>query len=46
MKNLLYFDVEWANSKNKSICQMGLVLEDFNSENSINEELNLYDTSL
>lgn len=42
MKNLLYFDVEWANSKNKSICQMGLVLEDFNSENSINEELNLY----
>lgn len=26
MKNLLYFDVEYANSKNKSICQMGMMI--------------------
>ena len=28
MKNYLYFDVEYANTKNKSICQMGLMIED------------------
>lgn len=28
MKNYLFFDIEYANSKNKSICQMGLMIED------------------
>ena len=28
VKNLVFFDVEYANSKNKSICQIGLMSED------------------
>lgn len=31
MKKVLYFDVEYANSKNQSICQMGLLSEYFPS---------------
>lgn len=42
MKKLLYLDVEWANPKNKSICQIGLVSEDFDTEEPILPELNLY----
>lgn len=42
MKKVLYFDVEWANPKNKSICQMGLVSEDFDSGEPIFPELNVY----
>ena len=42
MKKFLYVDVEWANSKNKSICQIGLVSEDFDTEEPIYPELNLY----
>ena len=42
MKKVLYLDIEWANSKNKSICQIGLVSEDFETEEPIFPELNLY----
>lgn len=42
MKKILYIDVEYANSKNKSICQIGLISEDFNTEEPILPELNLY----
>lgn len=42
MKKVLYLDVEWANPKNKSICQIGLVSEDFETEEPIFPELNLY----
>ena len=27
MEKVLYFDVEYANAKNKSICQLGLLSE-------------------
>ena len=39
MKKVLYLDVEWANPKNKSICQIGLVSEDFETEEPIFPEL-------
>lgn len=39
---ILYLDVEWANSKNKSICQIGLMLEDLETQESIYPELNIY----
>lgn len=42
MKKVLYLDVEYANSKNKSICQLGLISEDFDSGEPILPELNLY----
>ena len=32
MDSLTFFDVEYANSKNKSICQIGIVHEKFNGE--------------
>lgn len=41
MKNYLYFDVEYANSKNKSICQMGLMIEDAATRNPPFPELEL-----
>lgn len=42
MKKMLYLDVEYANSKNKSICQLGLISEDFDTEEPILPEKNLY----
>lgn len=42
MKHLLYFDVEWANPKNKSICQMGLMSEDYETGDPVYPELDLY----
>ena len=41
MKNYLYFDVEYANTKNKSICQMGLMIEDAITRNPTFPELEL-----
>ena len=40
--NLLYFDVEYANSKNKSICQMGLMIEERDTQEPVYPELELY----
>lgn len=42
MKKVTYFDVEWANSKNKSICQMGIVCEDYDTEEPIFPEQDIY----
>lgn len=42
MKKVTYFDVEWANSKNKSICQMGIMCEDFETDEPICREKNIY----
>ena len=42
IKNVTYFDVEWANSINKSICQIGLICEDYQTEEDIIPEQNLY----
>ena len=42
MNKVTYFDVEYANAQNKSICQIGLMCEDFNTGEPIYEELDLY----
>jgi len=42
MKKVTYFDVEYANSKNKSICQMGLVCEDYETGNPYYPEQSIY----
>lgn len=42
MTKVTYFDVEYANSKNKSICQIGIMCEDFETGEPVYPELNLY----
>ena len=42
MHKMLYLDVEWANSRNKSICQIGIISEDFETEDPVYPEENLY----
>lgn len=42
MKKVTYFDVEYANSKNKSICQIGIVCEDYNNGEPYYPEQNIY----
>ncbi|TAH59195.1 MAG: hypothetical protein EWM50_08080, partial [Gottschalkiaceae bacterium] len=42
MKKVTYFDVEYANSKNKSICQLGLICEDYSTCEPIYPERNIY----
>lgn len=42
MNKVTYFDVEYANSKNKSICQIGIMCEDFSSGEPFFPELNIY----
>lgn len=37
-----YFDVEWANSTNMSICQMGLMCEDFGTDDPCLPELSVF----
>ena len=42
MEKVLYFDVEYANAKNKSICQLGLLSEYFPSGEPVFPEKNIY----
>ena len=42
MKKVTYFDVEWANGKNKSICQMGVMCENYEDGEPIYPESNIY----
>ena len=42
IKNVTYFDVERANNTNYSICQMGLLCEDFETEEPFFPEQNIY----
>jgi DNA polymerase-3 subunit epsilon len=42
MNKVTYFDVEYANSNNKSICQLGLVCEDYNTGEPFYPERNIY----
>ena len=42
MEKVTYFDVEYANSKNKSICQMGIVCEDYKTSEPFYPELDIY----
>lgn len=42
MKKVTYFDVEYANSKNKSLCQIGLVCEDYETGDPYYPEQNIY----
>lgn len=42
MKKVTYFDVEYANSKNRSICQLGLLCEDYDTEEPYYPERNIF----
>jgi DNA polymerase-3 subunit epsilon len=42
MKKVTYFDVEYANSKNRSLCQLGLVCEDYDTGEPIYPGRNIY----
>lgn len=42
MRKVTYFDVEYANSKNKAICQIGLMCEDYDTGEPIYPERNIY----
>lgn len=42
MEKVTFFDVEYANSKNKSICQMGMVCEDYRTKEPYYPELDIY----
>ena len=42
MNKVTFFDVEYANSKNKAICQLGVMCEDFQTYEPYFPELNVY----
>ena len=42
MKKVTYFDIEWANGKNKSICQVGIMCENYDDGEPIYPERNIY----
>lgn len=42
MEKVTYFDVEYANSKNRSICQMGILCENYVDEEPYYPEKNIY----
>lgn len=42
MKKATYFDVEYANTKNKSICQIGIICEDYTCDKNFYSEENIY----
>ena len=42
MNKVTYFDVEYANNKNKAICQLGIMCEDFLSGEPYYPEHNIY----
>lgn len=42
VEKVTYFDIEYANSKNKSICQIGILCEDYNTCDPFYPELDIY----
>ena len=42
MDKITYFDVEYANSKNKSICQIGIMCENYGNGDPVYPELDIY----
>lgn len=42
MEKVTYFDVEYANSKNKSICQIGIMCENYSDGEPYYPEKNIY----
>lgn len=42
MKKVTFFDIEWANGKNKSICQMGIMCENYDDGEPVYPERNIY----
>ena len=42
MDKVTYFDVEYANSKNKSICQIGLMCEHYENGEPFYPERDIY----
>lgn len=41
MKKITFFDIEYANSKNKSICQIGIMCEDYETGDPVYPELRI-----
>ena len=41
MKKITFFDIEYANSKNKSICQIGIMCEDYKTGDPVYPELRI-----
>ena len=41
MEKVTYFDVEYANSKNKSICQIGIMCENYSDGEPYYPEKNI-----
>ena len=41
MKKITYFDIEYANSNNKSICQIGIMCEDYETGDPVYPELRI-----
>jgi DNA polymerase III epsilon subunit-like protein len=42
VKKVTYFDVEYANNENKSICQMGIMCENYEDREPVFPELDIY----
>jgi len=42
MTNVIFLDVEYANPKTKSICQIGIICEDFSTGDSNHPRFNIY----
>lgn len=42
MEKITYFDVEYANLRNKAICQLGIVCENYNDHEPYYPELDIY----
>lgn len=42
MNKITYFDVEWANSKNKSICQIGIICKSLENFEDLTPPINIY----
>lgn len=42
MKKVTYFYVEYANSKNRSICQIGLICEDYGTGELLYPQRNIF----
>lgn len=42
MEKVTYFDIEYANAKNKSICQIGIVCENYKTSDPFYPEMDIY----
>ena len=42
LRNITYFDAEWANNTNRAICQIGILCEDFKTREPYFPEQNIF----